>query len=124
MSEQDEAPDMRTNLLRLRCRSASARAYQGPARLAPSGGNPLAGALSRLEDAWVSPSRDRTVYAEELEGVGSAVTAAFDAQGRLCSDEAASEPAEVDADDPYEGWKASSARIDARVGSSRHHGGY
>lgn len=122
MSEETEPPDMRPNLLKRRMRSAATTGDSAVSALAPSGGNPLASALTALERAWVSPARERTTYVENLEGAGSAVTAAFRAQADDARAEASGEPAEVDADDPYEGWKASDARIDARA--SAPYGGY
>lgn len=112
---EPEAPDMQTNQLKLLMRDAASRAEQTGTTLAPGGGNPLRGALSALADAWVSPARERTVYAENLEGAGSAVVAAFDAQADHAAALAGAEPAKVDADDPHEGWKASTTRIASRA---------
>jgi hypothetical protein len=82
--------------------------------LAPYG-NPVHSLLERLEGAWVSPSQERRRFTETLEGAGSAVQARFREQAAACRTERAGEPVDVDPDDPYEGWKTSSWRIDARV---------
>lgn len=110
-----EPPDMQTNQLKILMLAAAARAERTGTTLAPGGGNPLRGALSALADAWVSPARERTVYAENLEGAGSAVAAAFDAQADHATALAGAEPTQVDADDPHEGWKASTSRIASRA---------
>lgn len=124
MPDEDEPqPDMRTNLLKLRKNSAATRADAGPGNLRPGGGNPLAGALSDLVTAWVSPSWERTTFAENLQGAGSAISGAFTSQADACRGEASAEPHQVDYDDPYEGWKASSSRIDARVSASQYYPG-
>ena len=123
MSETEtepQQPDMQSNLLKIRKTSAATRADQAVSGLAARGGNPLAGALADLEGAWVSPARERTTFAENLDGAGTAVTGAFRAQGDRCRGDAAAEPSEVDADDPAEGWKASSSRIDARVSAAAY----
>jgi hypothetical protein len=114
---------MKTNQLKLLMRDAASRAERAGTTLAPGGGNPLQGALSALADAWVSPARERTTFAENLEGAGTAVTGAFDAQADHATSLAGAEPSEVDADDPYEGWKASRSRIATRA-SAPYGGGY
>ena len=107
--------DMRTNVLRQRKVAAATRADAGPGNLAPQGGNPLSSILSVLQTAWVSPSQERTHFAETLDGAGSAVLGGFRSHAAACRSEASAEPAEVDHDDPYDGWKADVSRIDARV---------
>ena len=106
---------MRTNVLRQRKYAAATRADAGPGNLAPRGGNPLSAVLSSLEGAWVSPSDARRNFAEILDGTGSAVPGAFRSQAAACRSEASAEPAEVDHDDPHDGWKADGSRIDARI---------
>ncbi|MBO3085523.1 hypothetical protein [Cellulomonas fengjieae] len=118
-----EAPDMKTNQLKLMMRDAATRAGQTGTTLAPGGGNPLQSALASLEDAWVSPARERTTFAENLSGAGTAVMSAFDAQADHATSLADAEPTEVDADDPLEGWKASRSRIATRA-SAPYGGGY
>ena len=115
MSEPVVEPDMRTNVLRQRKYAAATRADAGPGNLAPRGGNPLSAVLSSLEGAWVSPSDARRNFAEILDGTGSAVPGAFRSQAAACRSEASAEPAEVDHDDPHDGWKADGSRIDARI---------
>ena len=120
--DETDQPDMQPNLLKGRKRAAATRADQSVSTLAPAGGNPLSAVLSALEDAWVSPARERRTFAENVEGAGTAVADAFRAQSDHASSEASAEPWKVDADDPYEGWKASAQSIDARA--SMPYGGY
>lgn len=115
MGDEDEAPDMRSNKLRSRKLVAAVRAEAAPGNLRPGGGNLVGGILETLASAWISPSYTRTRFSENLEGAGSAIKGAFDSQGSLCRSEYHAEPALVDANDPYEGWKAFDHRIDARV---------
>ena len=115
MSEPVVVPDMRTNVLRQRKVAAATRADAGPGNLAPQGGNPLSSILSVLQTAWVSPSDARRNFAETMDGTGSAVPGAFRSQAAVCRSEASAEPAEVDHDDPHDGWKADASRIDARI---------
>lgn len=123
--DEDEQPDWRYNRLKWRKTAAANRADAAPGNLRPGGGHPLSPVLSALESAWVSPSRERTVYAENLDGAGSAVRGAFTSQASSCRSEASAEPEYVDYDDPYDGWKASESRIDSRVSASRYYpGGY
>lgn len=126
MSVEDVQPQLRPNVLKARKTRAASRADLAVSNLAPRGGNPLTAALSALDGgAWVSPSRDRQVFAENLDGAGLAVTAAFGAQAHLCRDEAGSEPDEVDLNDDVDGWKADGGRIDSRASiQSRYGGGY
>lgn len=122
--EDDEQPEMRTNVLKVRKTRAAARAEQAVSTLAARGGNPLSWALSALDGgAWVSPSRDRLVFGENLEGGGLAVSAAFEAQADLCRGEAGSEPDEVDLNDEVNGWKGDPGRIDSRASSQARYGG-
>jgi hypothetical protein len=115
MSEPVVVPDLRTNVLRQRKYAAATRADAGPGNLAPHGGNPLSAVLSSLETAWVSPSDARRIFAETLDGTGSAVPGAFRSRAAACRSEAAGEPVEVDHNDPSDGWKADASRIDARI---------
>lgn len=109
------APDMRTNVLRLRKSAAAARADAAPGYLSLGGGNLLSGQLATLEAAWVSPSDARRIFVETLDGVGSAVPGVFGSHAAACRSEAAAEPVKVDYDDAGEAWKADGTRIDARV---------
>lgn len=120
MTEVD-GPDLRTNLLKARKRSAAGRAERALEALAPSGGNPLAAALRLVESgAWLSASPARAAFMAEIDGAGQAITGAFESHALGCSSDAAREPAQVDAEDPREGWKASHARIEGRVGRAGH----
>lgn len=112
-----------TNLLRSRKLRATNAAEQAGSALASHGGNLVTAALAGLDGgAWVvdpsTASRERTVFLERLEGAGSAVIGAFRSQEVSCRAEWHSEPADVDPDDPDEGWKAESARIDARIAAT------
>lgn len=106
----EELPNLLLGLMA----TAAQRADAAAGALSPYG-NPVHSLLERLEGAWVSPSQERRRFTETLEGAGSAVPARFREQASACRTEWAGEPAEVDPDDPYEGWKASPWRIDARV---------
>ena len=118
--DEEPQPDMRTNLLKARKVSAATTADGARSALTGGGGNPLRSVLATLDTAWVSPSTERRHYEEDLEGLGQALADAFSSQADSCRAEAAAEPAEVDADDPHDGWKASSAVIDARGGGYRN----
>lgn len=107
-------PDMRTNLLRSRKYSAATRADGAVTALSPGGGNVVLGLLSRLDEAWESPSTARQNFGEDLTGVGTAVADCFRAQATLCREEAGAEPYEVDRDGP-QGWKSVGSEIDSRV---------
>lgn len=120
MSEQeDQQPEMRRNLLRDRMSAAASLAFRAPGALVSYGVTPLTRALEKLETAWISPSPERTAFAENLHGAGGAITRCFGSQGDLCRGEASGEPREVDRDDPHEGWKAVTVRIDARVSAAQ-----
>ena len=124
MSEPaEEKPDPQPNVLKSLMHTAASRAETAGSNLSSGGGNPLNGALSALQQAWVSPAYARTVYVENLDGAGSAVMSAFDSQASHASSLAGAEPAQVDPDDPHEGWKASRSSIAARS-SANHYGGY
>jgi len=119
----DDQPDMQPNQLKILMSTAAGRAEAAPGNIAPAGGNPLRSALAALDGAWVSPGHARTVFVENLEGAGTAVTKAFDAQAHHARDLAGHEPPKVDANDPNEGWKASTSRIASRA-SVPYFGGY
>lgn len=124
MPDEVDQPEMRTNVLKVRKSQAAGRADLAVSILAPRGGNPLSSSLGALDGgAWVSPSRDRQVYAENLEGAGLAVSAAFGAQADFCRGEAGSEPDEVDLNDDVNGWKGDPARIDSRASNQARYGG-
>ncbi len=118
MSETDPEvapePDMRPNLLRSRKYSAASRADGAVSVLSPGGGNVVLGLLSRLDEAWESPSAARRNFGEDLTGAGTAVADCFRAQAALCRGEAGQEDPEVDRDGP-EGWKTYRDQIDGRV---------
>lgn len=114
-------PNLRVNVLKARKRAAAARAERALDALAPGGGHPLDTALRMVEGgAWLSGSPARAAFVADLTGAGRAVSDALASHAARCAGEAALEPAQVDADDPREGWKASSGRIDGRVGRSGH----
>lgn len=114
-------PSLRVHVLKGRKRAAAVRAEHALDALAPGGGHPLGTVLSLLEGgAWLSGSPATAAFVADLTGAGQAVSGALESHAARCSGEAAHEPAQVDPEDPREGWKASSTRIDGRVTRSGH----
>lgn len=94
------------NRYKAACEHAAGTASDAVDRLTDTGSHPLTGALTTLQHAWVSPSREREDYQTALEDLAHRLTRAFDHATDDLTQTATREPTTVDTEDPAQAWKA------------------
>ncbi len=96
----------RPNRYKAACQRAASTAQQAVDALNTPAGHPLAGALTTLQEAWASSSRQRQDYQATLDDVSHRLARAFADTATDLGHTAAAEPRTVDTDDPSQAWKA------------------
>ncbi len=96
----------RPNRYKVACGRAATAAQLAADGLAAPGGHPLAGALTTLQEAWASSSRQRQDYQATLDDVSRRLARGFADTAADLTDTASAEPDIVDTDDPSQAWKA------------------